>query len=231
MGRTKSRRAGGGTAAPAPLTGSVGARALPVPGLSPLPARRAPATSGPAPGPAPPRRRRRRRCREWQPPVLPAPPEPRHAGTARPRPEPRPPGTQQQGRLYPPLYPAVPPLSPSVPPLCPAVPPLYPAIPPLSLLSLPLSPAGWQGKGDSFQRGQRKQEAAIKSCGKTFPLFGFVGMFFCRVGWRGFFFPPHFGICKSSCCKLPVRKPASTAGRAKVLLVWFFSPSRSESAC
>lgn len=54
-------------------------------------------------------------------------------------------------------------------------------VPPLSLLCPfcpssvpPLSPAGWQ-------RGQRKQEAAIKSCGKTFPLFGCFGFFLS--GW------------------------------------------------
>lgn len=155
----------------------------------------------------------------------------RHAGRA-----PAPPGAPASGdtaarTALPSSGPPVPPL-PTLSLLCPSsVPSVPPRVHPLSLLCPfcpssvpPLSPAGWQ-------RGQRKEEAAIKSCGKTFPLFGCFGFFFF-VGLVGeVVFPPHFGVCKSSCCKLPVQKPASSTGRAKVLLVWFFSPSRSESAC
>lgn len=199
-------KAGGGPAAPAPLTGSVGARALPVPGLCPLPARPAPATSGPAPSPAPARRRRRRRCREWQPPVLPAPPRRQSPGPAR-SPGQRGHGGKDSSTL-----------------LCPPCPS---SVPPLSLLS-PRVSTRCPLQGGSV--GSANRRLRLRAAERRFLCLGVFCFFF--VGLVGeVVFPPHFGVCKSSCCKLPVQKPASSTGRAKVLLVWFFSPSRSESAC
>lgn len=125
-------KAGGGPAAPAPLTGSVGARALPVPGLCPLPARPAPATSGPAPSPAPARRRRRRRCREWQPPVLPAPPRRQSPGPARSPGQRGHGGKDSSTLLCPPCPSSVPPLSLLSPRVSTRCPSSVPSVPPLS---------------------------------------------------------------------------------------------------